>query len=89
MSSFFNDVKLKVMGKISNWQHKFFSYGGKEALIKTVVQAVPAYAVSVFKISLRNCDDIQKAIANFWWGSKKEKRGIHWARWERLSQAKS
>lgn len=50
MSSFFNDVKLKVMGKISNWQHKFFFYGGKEALIKTVVQAVPAYAVSIFKI---------------------------------------
>lgn len=58
-------------------------------LIKAVAQAVPAYAVSVFKVPLGVCDDIQKAIANFWWGSKKEKRCIHWAKWERLSQAKS
>ncbi|XP_024033484.1 uncharacterized protein LOC112095607 [Citrus clementina] len=73
-SSFFQDVKLKVMEKISNWQHKFFSSGGKEVLIKAVAQAVPAYAMSVFKVPLGVCDDIQRAIANFWWGSKKEKR---------------
>ena len=58
MSSFFNDVKLKVIGKISNWQHKFFSCGDKEALIKTVVQVILAYAMSVLKIPLRICDDI-------------------------------
>ena len=28
-TSFFNEVKLKVLSKISNWQHKFFSSGGK------------------------------------------------------------
>ncbi|KAH9728345.1 putative reverse transcriptase/RNA-dependent DNA polymerase [Citrus sinensis] len=61
-SIFFNDVKLKVLNKISNWQHKLFSSGGKEILIKAVAQAVPAYAMSVFKIPLGLCNDIQRAM---------------------------
>lgn len=79
-SSFFNDIKLKVLSKISSWQRKFFFSGGKKILIKAVAQAVPAYAMSVFKIPLALCNDIQRAIARFWWGSKEDKRGIHWAR---------
>lgn len=64
------------MSKISSWQYKFLA------------QAVPAYAMSVFKLPLGICDDIQKVISRFWWSSNAEKRGIHWARWESLSQAK-
>ena len=57
-TSFFNDIKLKVVSKLSNWQDKFFSSGVKEVLIKAVSQAVPAYAMSVFKIPLAVCNDI-------------------------------
>lgn len=85
---FFNEIKPRVMSKISSWQHKFFSSGGKEVLIKAVAQVVPSYAMSVFKLPLGICDDIQKVISRFWWSSNTEKRGIHWARWESLSQAK-
>lgn len=49
----FKDVKLKVMRKISNSQHKRFSSGGKEVLIK-VGQAILAYIMSVFKIPIGN-----------------------------------
>lgn len=87
-TSFFNDIKLKVLSQISNWQHKFFSSGGKEVLIKAVAQAVPAYAMSVFKIPLAICNDIQRAIARFWWGSTNDKKGICWAKWEKISKAK-
>ena len=55
--SFFNDVKLMVLSKISNSQHKFFSTGGKEVLIKAVAQAIPAYAMSVFKLPIGLCED--------------------------------
>lgn len=74
---------------MANWQHRFFSSGGKEVLIKPVAQAVPTYAMSVFKLPLGLCDDIQKSMAKFWWRSKEENRGIHWARWEKMSLAKS
>lgn len=85
---FFHDIKLRVISKILSWQHKYFSSGGNEVLLKAIAQAVPTYAMSVFKIPLGLCEDIQKVIARFWWGSKEEKRGIHWAKWERMSKAK-
>lgn len=69
---FFNEVKLKVVSKLANWQHRFFPSGGKKVLIKAVAQAVPAYA-----------------MAKFLWRSKEDKCGIHWARWEKISHAKS
>ncbi|KAH9728181.1 hypothetical protein KPL70_008921 [Citrus sinensis] len=77
--NFFNEVKLKVSSKISSWHHKLFSSGRKEILIKVVAQAVPAYAMSVFKLPKSLCENIQKEIAGFWWGSKKNKHGIHWS----------
>ncbi|KAL9460764.1 hypothetical protein AB3S75_003882 [Citrus x aurantiifolia] len=86
--SFFNEVKLRVLNKISSWQHKFFTSGGKEVLIKAVAQAIPTYAMSVFKIPLGLCEDIQQAMARFWWGTKQDRKGIHWARWERISRSK-
>ena len=65
-TSFFNDIKLRIINKISNWQAKFFSCGGNEILIKAVAQAVHAYAMSVFKFLLGLCEDMQKAITGFW-----------------------
>lgn len=53
---FFHEIKLRVMSKISSWQHKFFSSGKKEVLIKAVEQAVPTYDMSVFKLPLGICD---------------------------------
>ena len=26
---FFNEIKLKILSKISSWEHKYFSSGGK------------------------------------------------------------
>lgn len=77
--SFFNEVKLRVLNKISSWQHKSFTSGGNEVLIKAVAHAIPTYAMRVFKIPLGLCEDIQKAMAKFWWGTKQDRKGIHWA----------
>lgn len=57
-SSFFSDINLKVLSKITNLQCKFFSYGGKEVLIEAVAQAISAYAMSVFQTPTGICDDI-------------------------------
>lgn len=56
--SFFNDIKINVINKISKWNNKLFSSGGNEILIKDVAQAVLTYAISIFKLPLRLCKDI-------------------------------
>lgn len=75
---FFNDIKLKVTSKLSSWHHKFFSSGGKEVLIKVIVQAGIACFMSVFKLPLGICEDIQRTIARFGWSNNMDKKSIHW-----------
>lgn len=55
----------------------FFNDIKLRVLSKILAQAIPAYAISVFKLSKSLCDDIQKVIVRFWWGSKEDKNGIH------------
>lgn len=57
-------------------------------MIKIIAQAVPAYAMSVFKLPVRLCEDMQKAIAGFWWGNNIDRMPIHWSKWEKMCQAK-
>lgn len=61
----FNNIKLRVLSKLSSWQSKYFSSGGNEVLIIAVAQAMPAYAMSVFKIPQTLYDDMEKAIIGF------------------------
>ena len=86
--SLFNYIKLRVLNQISNWQRKLFSSGGKEVLIKAITQVTLAYAMSVFRIPIGVCADIQKEIARFWWETKKTHKDIHWLRWEGMCKSK-
>ena len=44
----FGDIKYKVWKHISGWRKGIFSVGGKEILIKAVLQAVLSYLTSIF-----------------------------------------
>lgn len=61
---------------------------GKEILIKAVVQAIPQYAMSIFKIPLSICKAIERRIANFWWKTSNKTSGLHWKKWDSLKLRK-
>lgn len=86
---FFKEIKLRILSKISSWQSNFFFQAGvREILIKAMTQTAPAYAMGVFRLPTTLCKDIQRAATSFWLGAKKNQKSIHWAKWERLCQAK-
>jgi hypothetical protein len=47
---------------MQGWKEKFLSHAGKEILLKVVVQAIPTYTMSVFKISKTLCNDINSTM---------------------------
>ena len=57
-------------------------------MIKAVAQAIPAYAMSVFKLPQSVCQDLNSILSRFWWGSQEDKKGIHWMKWELLCDKK-
>jgi hypothetical protein len=50
---------------ISGWNEKNLSMGGKEILLEVVAQAIPTYAMSVFKIPKGICKETAAAIVRF------------------------
>lgn len=46
------------------------SQAGKETYIKTVLQALPTYIMSVFKLPISLLKDMNRVIHNFWWGQQ-------------------
>ena len=57
-------------------------------LIKSIIQAIPTYTMSYFKLSKRFVKELEVLIRKFWWGYSGDNRKVHWVKWERLCEAK-
>jgi hypothetical protein len=71
----------RILQRISGWKEKLLSIGGKEILIKAVLQSIPIHAMSVFNITKKVCKKINDAISQFWWGDDDQGRKMHWYSW--------
>lgn len=81
-------VLARVEKKLEGWKEKLISKAGKAILIKTVVQALPQYAMSLFKIPISICRALEQRISNFWWKQNSAKKGVHWKNWDLLKTRK-
>jgi hypothetical protein len=83
-------VKDRVWQKINSWSSKCLSKAGREVMIKSVLQAIPSYVMSIFLLPATVITSIEKMMNSFWWGSGgPNSRGIHWLSWERLAMHKT
>ena len=60
----------------------------KEDLIKSVIQALPVYAMGIFKFPASLCEELTQIIRNFWWGDEEDRRKTHWLAWDKLTRSK-
>ncbi|KAK0580643.1 hypothetical protein LWI29_004599 [Acer saccharum] len=84
----FEDIKDRVWKKLQGWSSRFFSSGGKEVLIKAVVQAIPVYSMNLFRLPVSLIQELHRLCARFWWGGGSSKRKLHWCSWDRLCKPK-
>lgn len=84
----FQKLQDKIWKRIIQWGENFLSSGGKEILIKAVLQAIPVYVMGLFKLPDSMCEDLMKATRNFWWGANKGKQTTHWRSWDCLMKSK-
>uniref|UniRef100_A0A803Q1F8 Reverse transcriptase domain-containing protein n=1 Tax=Cannabis sativa TaxID=3483 RepID=A0A803Q1F8_CANSA len=84
----FGKIRDRVEAKLQGWKMGLFSQAGKEILIKAVIQALPCYVMSCFRISKGILHDIESMIARFWWGANSKTHKIHWGSWEKMCKLK-
>ena len=72
----FVNMKEFIWARMQGWKEKLLSQVGKEVMIKVVIQSIPAYSMSVFKLPTSLCKEIEMMIRRFWWGQHDAKK-IH------------
>ncbi|KAL0301821.1 UNVERIFIED_CONTAM: putative mitochondrial protein [Sesamum radiatum] len=83
----FSYIGDRVWQRIKGWCERNLSQAGKATMIQSVLQAIPMFAMSVFKLPDSLIAEIQGMSSNFFWHNK-EKRKIHWINWSRLCYRK-
>lgn len=73
----FSYKKDRVLQKLEGWKEKLLNQAGKEVFLKSIVFALPAYAMMCFKLLEGLCHQIEVAMARFWWSQKNNERKIH------------
>ncbi|KAA3483070.1 reverse transcriptase [Gossypium australe] len=84
----FTDIINRLSCRINSWTKRLLSYGGKEIMIKAVLQSIPTYAMSIFLAPRGVLKEIQKKISRSWWSGKD--RGKFWSvlSWKTLCHPK-
>ncbi|KAL0456254.1 UNVERIFIED_CONTAM: LINE-1 retrotransposable element O protein [Sesamum latifolium] len=83
----FASLKDRIWKRIHGWHEKTLSLEGKATLIQSVVQAIPAYAMSCFRLSKILLKEFQSLAADFFWNDGDHRR-IHWIAWDKMCTSK-
>ncbi|KAL4296842.1 hypothetical protein GQ457_12G018520 [Hibiscus cannabinus] len=78
----------KFKTKLAGWKVKNLSFAGRVTLIKSVLNSLPVYYMSIFPMPAAVNSKISSLVARFLWGSM-DNKSIHWIRWEDLVLPKS
>ncbi|CAM8968971.1 unnamed protein product [Rhodiola kirilowii] len=84
----FSGLIDKFWNKTEGWKAKNLSTGGKEILIKSVLQALPQYAMNCFQFPDDTIQKMHSSIRRFWWSNSTSKKPIHWVKAQALTRDK-
>ncbi|XP_074378396.1 uncharacterized protein LOC141719934 [Apium graveolens] len=76
--STFGFLQDKVQQRLQGYGDKVLSKVGKVTVLKTAVQAIPNFWMSLFLIPMEIYDGIEKQMNVYWWCNKTTGRGIRW-----------
>lgn len=63
-------LKDRVFLKLEGWSKHLLSKAGKATLIKSVIQAIPTYTMSTYRVPTGVGNDLDALVRKFWWESK-------------------
>jgi hypothetical protein len=79
--AFWDPVVHTIKSRLSGWQSRFLSFGGRLVLLKSVLTSLPVYAISFFKTPSGIISIIESIFNKFFWGGGEDNRKISWIAW--------
>lgn len=74
--------------KLSRWKSQYLSLGGRVTLIKSVLDGLPIYMMSLFPIPWNIEKKVNRLWRSFLWKINKEKGGYNLVKWDSLTLGK-
>ncbi|GLT27734.1 hypothetical protein SLA2020_027110 [Shorea laevis] len=87
-SAAFSNLKTKFWSQINEWREQPLSRAGREILIKSVLQSLPTYVMSLFCLPVTLCSELERIMNKYWWGGGEDTHKIHWMEWRKLAASK-
>ncbi|KAL4297847.1 hypothetical protein GQ457_12G017420 [Hibiscus cannabinus] len=71
---------------LPGWSARHLSFAGKVALANAVLLAIPTYYMQTCRLSSRVCEDIERLVRSFIWGTSTQHHVVSFVNWDALSQ---
>jgi hypothetical protein len=78
----------KIERRISHWCNRLLSLGGRYILIKSVLESIPIYWLSIAHLPLSVLSNLRQLSFSFLWAGNKNIFKYHLCRWDLVSRPK-
>ena len=78
----------KIHKRLQTWKCSCLSRAGRVVLIKSVLNSLPIYYLSLFRMPKKVAEEIVSLQRKFLWGGNKEGRPMSLVRWDLVQQSK-
>ncbi|KAL8159786.1 hypothetical protein V2J09_001323 [Rumex salicifolius] len=85
----FSELIVKANKRLTGWKSQTLSMAGRVTLAKSVMSAIPSYAMNSVQLLSGTCEDLDKIIRSFIWGSYGGVRKPHLVDWGTVCSPKS
>jgi hypothetical protein len=77
-----------LSNKLNSWGNKYISLGGRIVLLNSILNAIPIFHLSFFKMPIKVWKKIVRIQREFLWGGVEGGRKINWVKWSLVCQPK-
>ena len=81
----FQFVVERVQAKLDGWKSKCLLPTRRLVLIKAVMTSIPEYIMQCHKLPVKVCEEVNKLVRDFLWGSTVDKKKIHLVGWNKVT----
>lgn len=83
-SKTWDPIIVKCEKRLNKWRQRYLSFGGRVTLIKSILNSIPIFYFSFFRVPKKVVLKLEGLQRRFLWGGNAEHKKIPWISWETI-----